>query len=369
MAGLFVFVSTSPTTEGHFRGLGRHRSGSARVAGVLDDALSTVFDLAAFGRPDAPTPAYTPWGAGRPCRRAVNRCATARVSPHGPTRSKRVPSARHLARFLPPCLGCSTSAAEHRVSMPGSSGAAVGTIHGAVRRRTAGTFVTAWPRQLDIDAMAAAARDLLGWRLREVPPPPRSRHHHPRSAETGLVTRGRPGSPRMSPRTHSAGRWCGRWLAHGPSVAGPPRTRLVRHAIEGDEPVQWFAAAPPQVCTLVGGRASRPAPRSAGDRLDPAGRQSAAWPDHLADAYIQAGMANQAADFVAARSSRPRRRSRVTFVRASSSVVGRIIHADKRQTVRRRGGELAGSLCRRQKCGAPTGFAAMLADRKQGSDQ
>ena len=50
-------------------------------------------------------------------------------------------------------------------------------------------------------------------------------------------------------------------------------------------------------------------------------------------------------------------------------VIGRVVHADERQAVRRRGGEVAGPLRRRQQRGAPTGFAAVLADRQQRSDQ
>ena len=46
-------------------------------------------------------------------------------------------------------------------------------------------------------------------------------------------------------------------------------------------------------------------------------------------------------------------------------VIWRVVHADEREAVRRRGREVAGALRRRQQRGAPTGFAAVLADGQQ----
>ena len=146
------------------------QAGQRTVAGVLEDALSTVFRtpvaLRAAGRTDAGVHA-----TGQVAHVDVPHDALA----HAYSRSTRadeaalefLPLVRRLARFLPQDV---------RVIDIGRAATGFDARFSALRRHyvyrlsTApygvepqeARYVTAWPRPLDIDAMAAASRDLLG---------------------------------------------------------------------------------------------------------------------------------------------------------------------------------------------------------------
>jgi tRNA pseudouridine38-40 synthase len=144
------------------------QAGQRTVAGVLDDALSTVFrvpvQLRAAGRTDAGVHA-----TGQVAHVDVPADALG----HGYPRTARadesefLPLVRRLARFLP---------ADVRVLDISRAAPGFDARFSALRRHylyrlsTApygvepqeARFVTAWPRPLDVDAMNVAARDLLG---------------------------------------------------------------------------------------------------------------------------------------------------------------------------------------------------------------
>jgi tRNA pseudouridine38-40 synthase len=156
------------------------QAGQRTVAGVLDDALSTVFrtpvQLRAAGRTDAGVHA-----TGQVAHVDVPTDALPNAYP----RSKRtgdsgqnvaagaapefLPLVRRLARFLPQDV---------RVLDIGRAAPGFDARFSALRRHyvyrlsTAlygvepqeARYVTAWPRPLDVDAMAAASRDLVGLR-------------------------------------------------------------------------------------------------------------------------------------------------------------------------------------------------------------
>jgi tRNA pseudouridine38-40 synthase len=144
------------------------QAGQRTVAGVLDDALSTVFrtpvQLRAAGRTDAGVHATgqvahvdVPAGALRHAYPRTTRAGD----------SEFLPLVRRLARFLP---------ADVRVLGIGRAAPGFDARFSALRRHyvyrlsTApygvepheARYVTAWPRPLDVDAMAAASRDLVG---------------------------------------------------------------------------------------------------------------------------------------------------------------------------------------------------------------
>ena len=138
------------------------------VAGVLDDALTTVFrtpvQLRAAGRTDAGVHA-----TGQVAHVDV----PADALPHAYPRSTRpgddefLPLVRRLSRFLP---------SDIRVLDIGRAAPGFDARFSALRRHyeyrlsTApygvepqeARYVTVWPRPLDIDAMSAASRELLG---------------------------------------------------------------------------------------------------------------------------------------------------------------------------------------------------------------
>jgi tRNA pseudouridine38-40 synthase len=144
------------------------QAGQRTVAGVLDEALSTVFrvpvQLRAAGRTDAGVHA-----TGQVAHVDV----PANVLSHAYPRTTRegdrefLPLVRRLARFLP---------ADVRVLDINRAAGGFDARFSALRRHyvyrlsTApygvepqeARFVTAWPRSLDVDAMSAASRDLVG---------------------------------------------------------------------------------------------------------------------------------------------------------------------------------------------------------------
>ncbi|HJT94469.1 MAG TPA: tRNA pseudouridine(38-40) synthase TruA [Mycobacterium sp.] len=145
------------------------QAGQRTVAGVLDDALSTVFrrpvQLRAAGRTDAGVHATGQvTHVDVPADALVN--AYPRKTPPGP---EFLPLVRRLARFLP---------GDVRVLDIGRAPTGFDARFSALRRHyvyrlsTApygaepqqARYVTAWPRPLDVDAMSAASRDLVGLR-------------------------------------------------------------------------------------------------------------------------------------------------------------------------------------------------------------
>jgi tRNA pseudouridine38-40 synthase len=144
------------------------QAGQRTVAGVLDDALSTVFrvpvQLRAAGRTDAGVHA-----TGQVAHVDVPADALGHAYPRTARadESEFLPLVRRLARFLP---------ADVRVLDIGRTAPGFDARFSALRRHylyrlsTApygvepqeARFVTAWPRPLDVDAMNVAARDLLG---------------------------------------------------------------------------------------------------------------------------------------------------------------------------------------------------------------
>jgi tRNA pseudouridine38-40 synthase len=144
------------------------QTGQRTVAGVLDDALSTVFrtrvQLRAAGRTDTGVHA-----TGQVAHVDVPEAAL----PHAYPRTIRsdqgefVPLVQRLARFIPtdvrvldidraaPGFDARFSALRRHYTYR------ISTAPYGVEPQEA-RFVTAWPRQLDIDAMTAASRDLLG---------------------------------------------------------------------------------------------------------------------------------------------------------------------------------------------------------------
>jgi tRNA pseudouridine38-40 synthase len=142
--------------------------GQRTVAGVLDDALSTVFrtpvQLRAAGRTDAGVHA-----TGQVAHVDV----PAEALSHSYPRATRVeepeflPLVRRLARFLPQdvrVLDISRAASGFDARFSALRRHYVYELstapYGVEPQRA--RFVTAWPRPLDVDAMSAASRDLVG---------------------------------------------------------------------------------------------------------------------------------------------------------------------------------------------------------------
>ena len=144
------------------------QTGQRTVAGVIDDALSTVFrvpvTVRAAGRTDTGVHAS---GQVAHVDIPVDALAHAYPRSHRGGQPEFVPLVRRLARFLP---------ADVRVREIARAPAGFDARFSALRRHYAyrlstaayGTdpqqarFVTAWPRPLDVDAMAAASGALIG---------------------------------------------------------------------------------------------------------------------------------------------------------------------------------------------------------------
>ena len=144
------------------------QAGQRTVAGVLDDALSTVFrvpvQLRAAGRTDAGVHA-----TGQVAHVDVPTDALPQAYPRTtrPGDSEFLPLVRRLARFLP---------VDVRVVDIYRAAAGFDARFSALRRHyqyrlsTApygvepqeARYVTAWPRPLDVEAMSVASRDLVG---------------------------------------------------------------------------------------------------------------------------------------------------------------------------------------------------------------
>ena len=144
------------------------QDGHRTVAGVLDEALSTVFRTPVLvfgaGRTDSGVHA-----SGQIAHLDVPADALGHAHPRRPREGEPefLPLVRRLGRFLP---------ADVRVRDIGRAPAGFDARFSALRRHYAyrislapygvephlARFVTAWPRALDVDAMAAASRDLLG---------------------------------------------------------------------------------------------------------------------------------------------------------------------------------------------------------------
>ncbi len=144
------------------------QAGQRTVAGVLDDALSTVFrmpvQLRAAGRTDAGVHA-----SGQVAHVDVPADALSNAYPRTTREgdSEFLPLVRRLARFLP---------ADVRVLDIDRAAPGFDARFSALRRHyvyrlsTApygvepqeARYVTAWPRRLDVEAMTAASRNLVG---------------------------------------------------------------------------------------------------------------------------------------------------------------------------------------------------------------
>jgi tRNA pseudouridine38-40 synthase len=144
------------------------QAGQRTVAGILDDAFSTVFrvpvQLRTAGRTDAGVHA-----TGQVAHFDVPADALSNAYPRS-TRagdSEFLPLVRRLSRLLPQDV----RVLDIRRAAPGFD-ARFSALrrHYAYRLSTApygvepqeARFVTAWPRPLDVDAMTAASRDLVG---------------------------------------------------------------------------------------------------------------------------------------------------------------------------------------------------------------
>jgi len=156
------------------------QAGQRTVAGVLDDALSTMFrvpvQLRAAGRTDAGVHATgqvahvdIPADALSNAYPRFERKGDARPNVAAGAAPEFLPLVRRLGRFLP---------ADVRVIDINRAAAGFDARFSALRRHyvyrlsTApygvepqeARYVTAWPRPLDVEAMSAASRDLLGLR-------------------------------------------------------------------------------------------------------------------------------------------------------------------------------------------------------------
>src|SRR6202045_1879849 len=138
------------------------------VAGVLDDALSTVFRtpvrLFAAGRTDTGVHAT---GQVAHVDVPVGAVVHARPRRHRPTEPEFLPLVRRLARFLPADVRV-----REIIRAPAGFDARFSALrrHYVYRVSTApygvepqlSRYVTAWPRPLDVAAMATASKDLVG---------------------------------------------------------------------------------------------------------------------------------------------------------------------------------------------------------------
>ncbi|BDB40644.1 tRNA pseudouridine synthase A [Mycobacterium kiyosense] len=138
------------------------------VAGVLDEALATVFrcpiQVRAAGRTDAGVHATGQVAHLDVPADAVPNAYSRNTRPEDP---EFLPLVRRLARFLPADVRVL-----HIARAPAGFDARFSALrrHYAYRLSTApygvvpqlARFVTAWPRELDLDAMTVAARNMLG---------------------------------------------------------------------------------------------------------------------------------------------------------------------------------------------------------------
>lgn len=144
------------------------QAGQRTVAGVLDDALSTVFrvpvSVRAAGRTDTGVHA-----TGQVAHLDVSADALSHAYPRSRPdgRPEFQPLVRRLARFLPPDV----RVLDVVRAAPGFDARfSASRRHYAYRLSTApygvdpqqARFVTAWPRSLDVETMAIAARPLIG---------------------------------------------------------------------------------------------------------------------------------------------------------------------------------------------------------------
>ncbi len=144
------------------------QSGQRTVAGVLDEALTIVFRtpmrLRAAGRTDAGVHAT---GQVAHVDVPVDALANAHSRSPRPGDPEFLPLVRRLGRFLPDDVRVLDI-----VRAPAGFDARFSALrrHYVYRLSTApygvqpqqARYITAWPRALDVDAMAAASRDLLG---------------------------------------------------------------------------------------------------------------------------------------------------------------------------------------------------------------
>ena len=221
------------------------QAGQRTVAGIMDEALSTVFrvpvQLRAAGRTDAGVHAK-----GQVAHVDIPADGLAHVYPRT-TRandSEFLPLVRRLSRFLPQDV---------RVLDIGRAAPGFDARFSALRRHyvyrlsTAphgvepqeARYVTAWPRPLDVDAMSAASRDLVG--LHDFAAFCRQREGATTIRDLqrlDWVARRRP-CHRICERRRVLlvdGALIGRSDAGGRRA--PPRTRLVRHTVDVDAAVQ-----------------------------------------------------------------------------------------------------------------------------------
>lgn len=144
------------------------QAGQRTVAGVLDEALTTVFRtpvrLRAAGRTDAGVHA-----TGQVAHVDVRIDALPNAYPRSSRAGEAefLPLVRRLGRFLPPDVRVLNI---HRAPDDFDARFSALRRHYEYRLSTApygvepqqARYVTAWPRALDLDAMVAASRDLLG---------------------------------------------------------------------------------------------------------------------------------------------------------------------------------------------------------------
>jgi tRNA pseudouridine38-40 synthase len=144
------------------------QAGQRTVAGVLDEALTTVFrtpvHLRAAGRTDAGVHAGGQVAHVDVPADAVTNAYSRSARPGDP---EFLPLVRRLGRFLPTDVRVTEI-----VRAPAGFDARFSALrrHYVYRLSTApygveplrARYVTAWPRPLDVDAMNAASRDLLG---------------------------------------------------------------------------------------------------------------------------------------------------------------------------------------------------------------
>ncbi len=167
MAGAFVFGSISPMTA-RISLVGQRSQDQRTVAGVLEEALSTVFRtpvrLWAAGRTDTGVHA-----TGQVAHVDIPVDALPNAYPRSPrpTEPEFLPLVRRLGRLL---------TADVRVRRIIRASAGFDARFSALRRHyvyrlsTApygvephqARYITAWPRPLDVDAMTEASRNLLG---------------------------------------------------------------------------------------------------------------------------------------------------------------------------------------------------------------
>jgi tRNA pseudouridine38-40 synthase len=144
------------------------QAGQRTVAGVLDDALSTVFrvpvQLRAAGRTDAGVHA-----TGQVAHVDVPVDALSHAYPRTARAGdgEFLPLVRRLARFLPPdvrIMDVARAAAGFDARFSALRRHYIYRLstapHGVEPQDT--RFVTAWPRPLDVEAMSVASRDLVG---------------------------------------------------------------------------------------------------------------------------------------------------------------------------------------------------------------